>query len=356
MKGFAQNQVQEIPIKPEDTSFGISATFHQGAILPHRKMVSEIVGKATKSVEVSFYKNTFGKKAWQRLHNYPRLGISVIAMDLGNKQELGNGYGVFSFIELPSNHHRTISWNMKLGYGLGYIEKPFDRETNYKNVAIGSQFNAIIYVNSKWSVNLSEALKFSLGLSVVHFSNASSSIPNLGINILSLNSGFCYNFGEKEQFITQKVEKRPRKWKKSLRATFGAKEIPPADGPKYFVSAYSFDIMKARAPKSSFGFGADLFYNTSLTQAIANDSSSTSGNLDNFRLGISGIYAFDFGKISLAIEMGGYVYSNYKKQGIIYNRLFTKFNANDKLFFTVGLKTHYFVADYPEFGVGYNFN
>ncbi len=357
MKGFAQD-VQEVVVLTggESASFGISGTFHQGAILPHRKMVSEIVGKATKSVEFSFYKNTFGKKTWQQLHNYPRLGISAIFMDLGNEKELGNGYGVFSFIELPSNHHRKISWNMRLGFGLGYIEKPFDREKNYKNVAIGSHFNAIIYANSSLRLRLAEQVNFSLGLSMIHFSNASSSRPNLGINVFSLNSGFSYGFGIKEQFLKQKIEKRDRKWKKSVRATFGVKEIPPADGPKYFTTVYSFGMLKPRAPKSSFGFSADLFYNTSLTQAIVDDSSSTSGNLDNVRLGVGGVYAFDFGKISLAVELGGYVFSNYKKQGNVYTRLFTKFNASDKLFFTVGLKTHYFVADFPEFGIGYNFN
>lgn len=357
MKGFAQG-VQELEVVPgsENASFGVSSTFHQGAILPHRKMVSEIVGKATKSLELSFYKNTFGKKTWQQLHNYPRLGISAIVMDLGNEDELGNGYGLFSFIELPSNHHRKISWNMKLGFGLGYIEKPFDRESNYKNVAIGSHFNAIIYANSSWGLRLSENVKFSTGLSMIHFSNASSSRPNLGINIFSINTGFSYDFGMKNQFLKQKIEKRPRKWTKSVRATFGVKEIPPADGPKYFVSAYSFGMMKPRAPKSSFGFSADLFYNTSLSQAIVDDSSSTSGSFDDVRVGVGGVYAFDFGEISLAVELGGYVFSNYKKQGNVYARLFTKFNATDKLFFTVGLKTHYFVADFPEFGIGYNFN
>ena len=353
MKGFAQVEEQ---LDTEKASFGISAIFHQGAILPHRKIVSEIVRKATKSFELSVYKNTFGKKDWQQLHNYPRLGVSVIAMNLGNEKELGNGYGIFSFIELLSNHQRKISWNIKLGYGLGYIEKPFDRETNFKNVAIGSNFNALIYANSSWSVKFYKSVKLSLGLSIVHFSNASSSRPNLGINILSLNSGIFYAFGKKEKYFAHKINKRPRKWIKSLRGTFGVKEIPPAEGSKYFVSAYSFDFMKARAQKSSIGFGADLFYNLSLTQAIENDSTSTLSSFNNFRVGIAGIYAFDFGRVSLALEMGAYVFSRYKKQGLIYNRLFTKFNLNDKLFFTVGLKTHYFVADFPEFGIGYKFN
>jgi len=353
MKGFAQVSKQ---FEKEYSSVVISATYHQGAILPHRKIVSELVGKSTRSVELSVYKNTFGKKDWQISHGYPRLGVSVIAMDLGNEKQLGNGYGVFSFIELPSNHQRKISWNMKLGYGLGYIEKPFDRETNYKNVAIGSHFNAIIYANSSWGLRLSKSVNLSLGLSLIHFSNASYSVPNLGINVLSLNSGVSYSFGKKEVFVEREIEKRPQKWIKSLRATIGAKEILPAGGPKYVVSAYSFDFMKARAEKSSIGVGADLFYNSALTQLIINDSSSTLSSFNNFRLGVSGLYAFDFGKISLTIEMGAYVFSRYKKQGLIYNRLTTRFNASEKLFFTVGLKTHYAVADFPEFGIGYNIN
>jgi len=353
MKGFAQVSKQ---FEKEYSSVGISATYHQGAILPHRKIVNEIVGKSTRSIELSIYKNTFGKKDWQFLHGYPRLGVSVIAMDLGNEKQLGKGYGVFSFIELPSNYKRKISWNMKLGYGLGYIEKPFDRETNYKNVAIGSHLNAIIYANSNWRFKCSESINLSLGLSLIHFSNASSSVPNLGINMVSLNSGFSYSFGKKEQLINQKIAKRPRKWIKSLRGTFGVKEILPAGGPKYFVSAYSVEFLKARAQKSSVGFGADLFYNSSLTQIIKNDSSSTLSSFNNFRVGLAGIYAFDFGKVSLTIEVGAYIFARYKKQGLIYNRLTTRFQASEKLFFTLGLKTHYAVADFPEIGIGYNFN
>lgn len=356
MKGFSQEEGNNNNMGRVESSFGVSATFHQGAILPHRKEVSEIVGKATQSYELSFYGATFGKKEWQQAHNYPRLGISVITMNLGNEEELGNGYGIFSFIELPLNQHKKVSWNNKLGYGLGYIEKPFDVEKNPKNIAIGSRFNALVYINSSCNIRFSNAVKFSVGLSVMHFSNGSSSVPNLGINILSLNSGLSYEFGKEKAFLVKKMNKRPRKWTKSLRGTFGVKEIFPAGGSKYFVSAYSFDLMRVRAQKSSFGFGTDLFYNTSLTPAIKNDSNSTLKSLNNFRLGLVGIYSFDFGKISLAIEMGGYIFSRYNKQGVIYNRLFTKFNANDKLFFTVGLKTHYFVADFPEFGIGYNFN
>ena len=345
IKGFTQD------VEP---SFGLKATYHIGAILPHRKEVNEIVEGHTQAYEFSFYRSTIGKKSWQQLYNYPKLGASALAINLGNKRELGMGYGVFPFIEIPFNNGK-ISWRLKMGYGLGYVEKPFDRETNYKNIAIGSHYNALIYANLGWLIKLNDAFSTSAGVSIIHFSNASFSRPNLGINILSVNTGISYCFGERKEHIVNKLSRRPHKWSKTVMVGFGLKEIPPVDGPKYFVSSYSFNMIKMRAEKSSYGFGVDLFYNTSLSKLIEIDSTATSGSLDNFRLGLVGIYSFDFGRISLLIEMGGYLFSKFKSNGDIYNRITTRFNITDKLFLNVGIKTHFVVADFAEFGIGYNF-
>lgn len=343
--GFAQDKI----------SHGVKATFHHGAILPHRQEVNEIVEGHTQAYEFSYYKSTFGKKEWQQLYHYPKLGFSALAINLGNKEELGMGYGFFPFIEIPINK-RKISWQFKLGYGIGYVEKPFDGETNYKNVAIGSHYNALIYANTYWSVKLSNAFRTTAGLSIIHFSNGSFSRPNLGINIVSLNTGLLYSFGQQSEYIVNGIEERPHKWTKKIMMGFGLKEIPPVEGPKYFVSSYSINFIKTRTEKSSYGFGADIFYNTSLSDLIFLETGKEANGLDNFRLGLVGIYSFDFRRISLLLEMGGYVFSKYKDNGIIYNRLETRFNVNDKLFIKLSMKTHFVVADYMELGIGYNFN
>ena len=345
VKGFAQ----------EEPSIGIKGTFHAGAILPHRKVVNEIVEGKTQAYELSFYKTTTGKKDWQQLYNYPKVGVSALAINLGNPRELGMGYGIFPFIEIPLNKAK-INWRLKMGYGLGYIEKPFDKETNYKNVAIGSNFNALIYVNMGWSIKLSKAFSTSAGLSIIHFSNGSFSRPNLGINILSLNAGFLYSFGKRNEKIMSTIDERPHKWSKNMSLGIGLKETPPVEGPKYIVSTTSFNIIKTRAQKSSYGFGVDLFYNSSLSNLIAQDTNATKSRIDNYRIGLSGIYSFDFGKISLVIELGGYLFSAYKEDGFIYNRIGTRFNVSDKLFLKIGVKTHIAVADFAEFGIGYKFN
>jgi hypothetical protein len=344
VKGFTQ----------EEHSVSLKGTFHTGAILPHRKEVNEIVEGKTQAYEFSFYKSTVGKKQWQQLYNYPKLGVSALAINLGNERELGMGFGIFPFIEIPINQ-RKINWRLKMGYGIGYIEKPFDKATNFKNIAIGSHYNALIYANMLWSIKLGKRVNTSAGLSIIHFSNGSFSRPNLGINIFSLNTGVSYNFGNLNERVVSDIEERPHKWSKKIMIGFGVKEIPPVEGPKYFVSTYSFNLIKTRAQKSSYGFGADLIYNTSLSELIAQDSTNSSSGLDNFRLGLAGIYSFDFGKISLLVEVGGYVFSKYKKNGTIYNKIGTRFNISERLFLNLGVRTHIVVADFVEIGIGYKF-
>ena len=135
----------------------------------------------------------------------------------------------------------------------------------------------------------------------------------------------------------------------------GIKEIPPVKGPKYFVNSYSFNMIKQGKAKSSYGFGVDAFYNSSLRDLIlTKDENYQTTRWDYYRLGVVGIYSLDFGDISLLIEAGGYLFTPHKKQGYIYNRVTTRYNVGDRLFLNLGLKTHFAVAAFVEFGLGYN--
>ncbi len=345
INGFAQDSIR---------SLGLKQTNHFGAILPHRQIVNEVIEGHTFASEVSFYKATSGKNNWQQQYNYPRLGVSALYVNFGNPTELGESIGVFPFIELPLNQ-RKIQLNFKVGYGIGYISKPFDRVNNYKNVVIGSFFNALIYLNLGVRLPLSQRVKLSSGLSIIHFSNGSFERPNLGVNIASISTGLSYEFGNKITPLTTEIVSREKKWTKQLMVGFGVKETPPVDGPKYFVNTYSFNMIKLKRDKSSYGFGADLFYDASLQSTILRgDELAQTKESDNFRLGVIGIYSFDFGKISLLLEIGGYLYTKYEEQGFIYNRFTSRFNVSDKVFLNLGLKTHYAVADFVEAGIGIN--
>ena len=338
----------------ESQPFGVKKTFHYGFIAPHRSVVNEIIEGHTKAYELSFFKQTSSNKQWQQLYNYPKLGFSFIYLDLANPQQLGSSFGFFPYLSFLIVD-KKIDWEMKFGYGIGYIEKPFDKTTNYKNLAIGSSFNALININSQLKLRLTEGINTSLGFSILHFSNGSFKRPNLGINILSFNLGLAYCFGKTQEQIQNEIIERKRKWVKDLYVGVGVKEIAPIEGPKYFVSSYSFNMMKIRSNKSAFGVGADLFYNSSLTHLVDLDTTKRQSNVDNFRGGVTFIYSLDFGKFSTLFQMGGYVFAKEKSSGSVYHRIQTRYAINNQLFFNLGLKTHYVVADLVELGIGYRF-
>ncbi|MCB0409779.1 MAG: acyloxyacyl hydrolase, partial [Flavobacteriales bacterium] len=73
----------------------------------------------------------------------------------------------------------------------------------------------------------------------------------------------------------------------------------------------------------------------------------------NFRLGINGTYGLSMGKLDLLFQVGGYAYTAYEDNGYIYSKLGSRYYLTDKLFVNLALKTHFAVADFIEYGVGY---
>ncbi len=337
----------------KDNDFGIQLNYHYGFISPHNVLVNEIVKGHTQMTEFSFFKQTTGKNQWEQFYNYPKIGISSVVINSGNDESLGNIYGLFPFVEFPLNHWK-IKWNIKFGYGVGYIEKPFDRVTNYKNLVIGTHLNALIFFDNNWSIPVSKNLNTSVGLSLTHFSNGSIKRPNLGINIFAMNVGLNYNFGN-TTLNEKSDEKRDRNLSQMVVATTGFKEIDPIGGNKYMVYNVSYNAIKVVSNKSSFGVGADFFYNSSLEPLIVRLQNEDLGKKGNINVGLSGIYSLDLGKISMLFQTGGYVYRSYLQDKAVYTRIGTRYRFSGKLFFNLSLKTHFFVADFIEYGIGYKF-
>ena len=344
-------------LRAQDTivPFGVKTTYHYGFILPHREVVNEIIEGHTEVIEVSLFKNVLPDKQWDSFYNSPKIGISILYFDLSNPTQLGKSIGFYPYFSFTKGKGR-IKWENKFGAGMGYIEKPYNRKTNYQNLVIGSKFNALISANTQLHIKINNQLNTTVGLSLLHFSNAAFTVPNLGINIVSLNVGMAYHFGEDVIIPSKEIEERKRIWSKNVVVGFGVKEIFPVEGPKYAVITSSFNMMKIRSNKSSFGAGFDLFYNSSLSAFLANDEAYEVNNADNVRAGVTLIYSLDFGRFSTLIQLGGYLYNKETEKGLIYNRFMMRYYTNKKVFFNLGLKTHMAVADYLEAGVGVKFN
>jgi hypothetical protein len=331
-------------------------TYHYGYILAHRDNVKALVKDYTKILEVSLFKQGNGDKDWHVKYNYPYFGISTMFFDFGNPEQLGKGFSLMAFYNFPLIRKRNFEFLFKLGFGPGYIEKVFDRVENYGNIVVSTHWNGFAFGNFNMRYKIKNRIVASAGLSVSHFSNASASKPNLGVNIPALNAGVTYKFGEVEKSDRSAgyVYEYSKDWSHDVIFAFGRKrQTIGGDMYKVFDVAYSYS--KLFGFKTRLGFGADMFYNESHKGFESEDGMILESNGDIFQGGLNIGYALNISDLNIFVNMGAYLYDQYKEDGPIYHRFGMRYLMYDHFILNLSMKTHWAVADHVEMGLGYRF-
>lgn len=341
----------------DNKGWSIGANAHYGFILSHRYNMGHLVRGHTPAFELTLSKQTFGKKYWQQHYHYPVVGYSFLFINLKNDEQLGNAFGVFPHVSFPQNRQRKFMRYFRIGAGAGYITKIFERIDNNKNNAIGSHFNVLIsfMYGFRWKVD--PHFSINGGLSFVHFSNASVKAPNLGINVPTVQLGAEWHFSDgKEIYLADSIAPpRDRKWHYSVILSGGIKEINPPQGPIYGISSLNIEAIKPVSRKSRIGVGLDIFYDASLEKKLSGEFMDYSGMFAVVRPGLHFHYELKLSEFSMFFDVGGYLYTRWKQDGYIYARQGIRYRIAKNWLVGVALKTHYFKADFAEWGVGYEF-
>ena len=104
--------------------------------------------------------------------------------------------------------------------------------------------------------------------------------------------------------------------------------------------------------------GTELFLTNSFKnliqyKTIAYPEENISANTDYKRLGVFVGHELFVNKISLEAQVGIYVYDPLKNNIPIYDRVGLKYYVNKNIFAGFTIKTHLFLAEAMEFGIGY---
>ncbi|MEO5570542.1 MAG: acyloxyacyl hydrolase [Bacteroidia bacterium] len=342
---------------PDSTlgTVAVSANYHYGFIIAHRQTIVPLQKDHVKGFELSVSMPATGKKNWQRLYNYPSIGLKYFCLDLGNESQLGFGQAIIPYFNFRFNKNENVQFNFQYGWGLGYIQRPFDAETNYKNVAIGSHWNAAISLSADMRLKLSGQTFLNSGLSLTHFSNGSAVVPNLGINIASVKVGVTQYLGICKRINRDSLPAFRPGFRNSIYLAGGVKQIYPVEGPDYYVWIFSGGCLKQFTRKSAAGLALDLHYDQSLPVKREENFLPADGIKYGTRAGISATYELIFSDFSMLIQMGGYFYNSYKPDGNFYNRLGWRYSFFKNYFACINLKSHWAKADFFEFGAGRNF-
>ena len=333
----------------------IGFNYGSGYVLPEYEFINLLTESPSQNYEFSILKSTHGKTAWERLYKYPGYGLRILYSDLGNPDALGQVWGVYPYFRIRVIDMGKLQLFNESGLGYSRVNRKFDLDENFMNVAVGSYSN--IHFNSRFllSCELSERISISTALSFDHFSNGNTAEPNLGINYLSWMGGLSYRIGDKSERIEGELMPKDRETERELVWSIGGKHSRALTSQYYFTSSLSFEWRKKFFRALHLGVGGDLFYDTSVEDQLEKNGKAYQ-SIDQFQCGIHISQTFVYDRFSLTIQEGIYLFLKEQVENYtMYNRAIIKYRINDQLTARVSMKSHVFILDYPEFGVGWIF-
>lgn len=331
----------------------LSLRYSRGVFLPHRVSLPQLRTDNTSGLELSYTRAMDGSKDWHHHFRGPRKGIGIYALDMGNPEELGSIFSVYPFVDLPLDKQGPGRIILHMGVGLAYLDKRFDFEENFFNKAIGSHLNYGIVMALHYEYQM-DRLKCSTGISMTHASNAAIQLPNLGVNVASLDLSLSYRLNKEKQDLIFDPE---RKWQREqsflLMTSFGLRESNVVTRDKHGVQELRGIYSKKFSAKSSYRLGFDLIHNRS-TYLDLDDGRTEEFGIDAIQSGLFMGITLDFGNALMYLHNGFYLTQGFQDQGFIYHRFGGMWKMNEKLSLDLSLKTHFAKADYLALGLGYS--
>lgn len=337
--------------------WGIVLKPKSGFLAAHRATMSHLPKDRIWGAELSVYKRLYKSNNWCESYKNPFVGVTAYGSTLGNKEVLGNGFGAYAFIEFPmmKNARKNIL-TAKLSAGLGYVSKIFSQSQNPKNVATSSHINALLCLGlqGRWYFSDNQCLLYSMDMT--HFSNGSSKVPNLGLNMPFLGIGYGYTFAhEKKTFVAQRnFQKTPfmKNWQLTLVGIASFKEMFPTGGKVYPVYALNTFVSKQFKAKVGMEAGFDFISKQSLFN-YKPYIPKTQWSI--FQIGTYAAYVLPLDKLRFVLGMGVYLKDRYDSDNEIYHRVGMRYMCANGLELNLVLKSHWAKADYVEYGIGYTF-
>jgi len=338
----------------KDTN-ALEVSFFRGNIIVHSKDLYHLQGHS-ESTMISLLKQTHGSEEWQSSYNFPDYGVYFQYQNFNN-DFLGKIYSaglLYNFYFLNRNLKLNIS------QGIAYATNPYDKIENSKNKSFGSKLlgstNFGLFYKKE---NVLNCIGFQTGFLFSHNSNGRIKSPNIGINTFLFNVGLNYNFSDKKNEVATTTKKtlfsEPIKYNISFR--LGANESPIIGSGQYPFYHLSFFADKRFNRKSALQLGAEIFVTNSIKdyikfKSVAYPELHLNPNTDFKRVGVFVGYELFVNKVSLEAQLGYYCYKPFKNDSSIYDRVGLKYYINPKLFTSFSVKTHLFLAEALEFGVG----
>ena len=317
-----------------------------GRLYPHHPEMKPFAGP------VSFFNarlglKTRGQKEWQRVYNYPEIGIGLSHNYLTTKS-LGNPTASYSFINLPLLPDSKLKLNLGMLLGFAWGFNPYNEQDKI-NIAISSKCTAYASINLNTSIKIGQNFDILLSAGGYHYSNGNMKKPNKGINMLGAETGLRYSFPKSDtELNTEPVDPIVKSSSVLVFTSWSVK-----DEATYFrhysAGTFSMGYYHTISHKSRLSTGIDLFYDE------GNLYFTQKENLlkNKLAVGLFGGHELTFNQLSIVTQIGIYLRNPSPNDPFYYERLGVRYIIAKRFAPSVTIKAHEFKVDFIEWGLGF---
>ncbi len=336
----------------DSTRWSIGGRLHGGLLAPHHQSMWIMVQRHAWAAEVHAERPFSGARPWHGNYAGPRWGLSALWMETGS-DALGPAFRVLPYLVLPILPGDAWQLETRIGWGLGLVRDPFHRVDNYKQHAIGGRLNLALHMGASLTRRIGRHT-IDAGLALDHLSNGAMKRPNLGINVFSLNTGYSYRLGQQ----SPRPASIDTNWYAArdivfVMANIGWNEVFPVNSGRRPVFSLSASGYRRVSAKSAVGAGLDFFHKASLR--LADPVLADSEALELIQAGVHVGWNLMLGDMALTFETGTYLHTPTTERAPVYTRVGMRQQLTPRVFANLSLKSHFFVADHFELGLGYRF-
>src|SRR5450432_320115 len=340
---------------PQDFTHRLSIGImgHYGFIDPSISTLAYVMYSHPELLELSVSTQTIGGQSWQQNNNFPEVGLAFLYGNSGSPKYLGHMTALIPFIKFYAFRSSRFYMGFRVGMGGAWVEKIFNKETNSKNLIIGSNMNFCANLMVSVGTKILPRSYLDAGFSLTHLSNGSMKLPNYGLNPISISAGIKYDLHPPLKMIKSPLPLLNKKWNYYIYAFAAFKESPPIESPVYLVNIINAEVMKDFSYTDRIGAGINFTYDRSL---VTQDLNSPGYHFDNSKLRLEvGLYlAYEYvaGNLSFPLQVGVYVYNNYL-ESTVYETVGIKYRIAEHWVIGGAVKAYLGKGDFIQWGIGY---
>lgn len=282
----------------------------------------------------------------------PQRGIAVSYGNSGSKQYIGNIAAAYAFCNLNLYRTQIFSSSLRTGAGVSIIEKPYNVETNHKNMLLGSKLNLLIHLLWKNEFAVGNDVFINAGISFSHLSNGTTKLPNLGLNVVVLSFGLRYAFNNLKKEVIEQPPIFNKKIKWQLLASAGIKQSPWINSNRSVVNVISVEAAKQLSYNKKAALGLGLYHDPTFLLEDLDPTREMITPKKDLNAALYGSYEPIIGRLSIPIQFGVNIIGKNQR---FFQNVGGRYPINRQWTACLYLKTHWGKADYIHAGLGYTF-